>query len=357
MASPSPSAAPPAPGPVIITGHGRSGSNRVLDLFDCSAVTLCRNEPNEVPGSALAGLPDGFFFEDRGPDFEDALLDALAVAARSFSTRDRIGTSPKAWVPAWQRRVVGRGLLARGRLRGLLAPVAPGLAREEVTPGMLYGGARLDGAVPVFKILLSQGWLCGLLEARADFRVVHNIRDPHGFARSWWTRYLGPRDRARVFAECMVSVPRVLEELGGVPGDLSRPTDEALVEAEMWRWRYANEPLFVRYGDHPRYRHVLYAEASRDAGALARSLFAFAGLPYGAEERGRVLSMTNTMFATRPDVAPLDDAVLERVVQRVMDGSPLNALFDVDRRLAPAAPRAEGERRKAGLGAAVPQPG
>ncbi len=47
----------PTPPYALIAGQGRSGSSWLLDLFDLSSRTHCRNEPNEVRGSRLSALP------------------------------------------------------------------------------------------------------------------------------------------------------------------------------------------------------------------------------------------------------------------------------------------------------------
>ena len=40
----------------LIVGQGRSGTSWLLDLFDLSPQTFCRNEPYGINGSPLANL-------------------------------------------------------------------------------------------------------------------------------------------------------------------------------------------------------------------------------------------------------------------------------------------------------------
>ena len=42
----------------LITGQGRSGTNWLLELFDASSKTFCRNEPDRLEGSPLGLLAE-----------------------------------------------------------------------------------------------------------------------------------------------------------------------------------------------------------------------------------------------------------------------------------------------------------
>ncbi len=53
--------------PILISGKGRSGSNRLLDIFDASRETACRSEVNEIPGSAFHGIGGTLFADDFAP--------------------------------------------------------------------------------------------------------------------------------------------------------------------------------------------------------------------------------------------------------------------------------------------------
>jgi len=54
---------------VIVTGHGRSGSNLILDMLDCHEATFCRNESNKLKSSKLSRLPTPLLAEDLDSDF------------------------------------------------------------------------------------------------------------------------------------------------------------------------------------------------------------------------------------------------------------------------------------------------
>jgi len=311
---------------VVVTGHGRSGSNRVLDLFDCHEGTLCRNEPNEVPGGAMSRLPDGFFLGDLDAGFLPAWRHAVAVTGRSFSERDRIGACPKAWAGWAARAVVGRGVLARRRVRRAAGWLVPAWRESEWPASRLYG-AGADRALPVLKVLLCQGWIDAVFAAEPGLRVVHNVRDPAAFLRSWYRRYVPRRGERRVFEDNVATIDRILTHFGAAPGRFEAFSTEALVESELWRWRYVNEPLYGRLEGHERYALVRYREASADPVALARRLFAFAGLGLAPRHEARIAGLENTLFGRQPDAPTLDDAVLDAVAERVLADSPLRELF------------------------------
>ena len=314
---------------VIIAGHGRSGSNRLLDVFAASARTNCRNEPNEIEGSALAALPDGFFLFESNEQaaFLEAWGPARDFAARSIGERDRIAEGPKDWRSELARSTIGKHVLRRRRVRGALSPLNAEWAEGEWQADRFYASGAIDDALPVFKILLMQGWADALLRAETGTLVVHNLRDPDDFLRSWWHRYVAEVGTETVYADSARTLDRVVAAFGGARLYSEEGSAEATMEAELWRWRYVNEPLYVRHRDHPRYALVTYAEASRDPLGVAERLYALAGLELDEGARQRIGGMTNALFAPRRDALPVSDGALEAMKAHVLADSPLRAVL------------------------------
>ena len=104
---------------VIVVGHGRSGTNMVLDLFDCHRGTLCRNEPNELHGSAFTGLGDAMFGDPIPSDFADRWHAAVMQSMGSNGARDRFGTD-KNWLRGPLRARAGQAVMSKARLRAHL---------------------------------------------------------------------------------------------------------------------------------------------------------------------------------------------------------------------------------------------
>src|SRR4051812_20363205 len=81
---------------VLIAGQGRSGTNWLLEIFDRSPRTHCRNEPNECAGSALSELASGWTFDpELGAELEPVWDEAIARTAASFGDRDHAIPVPK----------------------------------------------------------------------------------------------------------------------------------------------------------------------------------------------------------------------------------------------------------------------
>ena len=83
---------PALPPHVLVVGHGRSGTNMVLDLLDCHRMSFCRNEPNELHGTAFTGLGDAMFGDPVPEDFAARWQRAVIRTARSNGARDRFDT-------------------------------------------------------------------------------------------------------------------------------------------------------------------------------------------------------------------------------------------------------------------------
>ena len=75
---------------VLIAGHGRSGTNWLLEILDQSRQTHCRNEPNECPGSAFFEVPTGRIHRPELDAELEAVWDqAVARTSTSFGMRDQ----------------------------------------------------------------------------------------------------------------------------------------------------------------------------------------------------------------------------------------------------------------------------
>lgn len=326
---------PPAPGfdpardrYLVVCGRGRSGTNLVLDILDAFADTVCRNEPNVVRGSALAALPADVMGRNIDAGFVDAWREALRRAAGLKSSRDRIGAAHKAHYVSPLHAALAERVLSRGRVRRALSPVAPGMAGEEWSPpAWLLRRDALARALPVFKILRQPHWLLRTHAEDPGQHVVHVVRPAVGFIRSWFNRYvaLAPGGERGVFDQNMKTARPIVAHFGArfLSGDaFSR---DALIESELWRWRYVNEKLMAGLGASARYRMVGYREASGDPVALAGGLAPWLGLDFDDAVRRRLARTENTLFA-RPHSETLDPALIERLARHVVADGPLSDL-------------------------------
>ncbi|MEO1013661.1 MAG: hypothetical protein AAFX08_00585 [Pseudomonadota bacterium] len=315
---------------VVIAGHGRSGSNRLLDVFDQHPRTLCRNEPNEASGSPFDALPGGFFLD--GPDrhgFIDAWRRAIAQAGRQASVRDRLAVECKDYAgPAWRRRIA-RPALARPRVRALAAFAAPALRQETFPAAPLFAAAAaLEQSLPVFKLLLKPGWLLTAFPEEPGMRLALNVRAPRPFLRSWRRRYVAAVGPEKVFADNHATLGRILDHFGESADRFDRFTEATLYESELWRWRYMNETLFTACRNDPRFALVTYEGFEESIAEEARRLYDLAGLEFDDAARTRVESMRNTLFRRAPSTGGDDAAPIDEAIKRVLSDSPLLDLWD-----------------------------
>lgn len=316
---------------VLVVGHGRSGTNMVLDLFDCHRMTFCRNEPNELHGSAFTGLGDPMFGDPAPADFTARWHDAVARTIRANGARDRFGTD-KAYFRSVLRARLGQAVMSRGRIRAQLLPRQDGATVEEwPCPAFYYDGAALARALPVLKILLAPAWTLRAHDLFDTQRVVHVIRPPESFVQSWWSRYVtgiggGPE---QVFADNQPSLRRILVHFGRAAEMPQGYSLRALVVSELWRWRYMNEVLAERLSASERYLPVPYEAVMADRLAWAEKIYAFAGLEMTEETRAQVTGMRNTLFGQRkpdglePDLvaAAMDEITADSAWWKTFGGS------------------------------------
>ncbi|SFI48549.1 sulfotransferase domain-containing protein [Albimonas pacifica] len=320
---------PPSRPYVVIAGSGRSGTNRLLDAFDLHPQTVCRSETEEMTGGDFAELPGATRFEEPlGEGFEGRWTRAVARARRRQSARDRIDAMDKTYYAGRpMARPVQRLLASRTIRRKVLGRVAPRLReREWDRPMFCTDAAALDAALLVLKIR-PPAWLLRTHAGDPDQLVLHQIREPRAYLNSWYNRWVVQGSGGeQVFRESMVLVPHLLADFGEDPARFAEYSEERLVESQMWIWRHLNETLHLGLRDSPRYRVVNYDAFDRAPVEEMEALLGFCGLPAPAPVLEKVGAMRNTLFGAHKG-GRLDPELCERVIARVLDGSPLPDLL------------------------------
>ena len=99
---------------VVVTGSGRSGTNRLLDILDMHGLTLCRSEVHALDGDfgklSVAASQDAL-----PADFSDQWSAAVASSIGKMSRRDRMKVDGKSYLNLAARVVVP--VLRKTRLR------------------------------------------------------------------------------------------------------------------------------------------------------------------------------------------------------------------------------------------------
>lgn len=313
---------------VVVTGHGRSGTNLVLDLLDTSADTICRNEANEVAGAHLNALEPGFFpFNTSAQEaFERLLHESIYYR----SARDRFLYRHKTF---YQRTPLALAYLYLLQFTHARAKLHPKSAHKEwKLPAMVYNQEALKTAVGVHKILLWPARLLAAQRALHTLRIIHVIRAPEAFLQSWYARYVlfHPRGAEYVFEENCLSGCHIASHFGRDTRALY--TDgyslEALLEGEAWRWRYVNEVMFDALKESPRYLLVNYADLMRSKSEVAEQVASFCGLEFSQRMHDRVGQNQNRLFTSR-NRQLLDPELVARISNRVLENSTLSTLFEL----------------------------
>ena len=284
----------------LLIGQGRSGTNYLLSLLDQSAATHCRNEPDQLDRSAFAALCEFRFFADDERRLAQGFEPAVRRAARCVGPRDHMAEVDKTWLRPGRRRAGYFLLRQRYRVvERLVRRRKPMDGRELVFPGWMVDAAALERSLHVFKLNAAVGLGAWALRARPEARVLHIVRHPGGFAKSWlkrWVRGEGGMDRGKGNADRLSDEERLREvarrdarwaRLFGDVESMSR------AEGELWWWRWANETLHAAGQANARYTHVLYEDLAREPEAVARRVFEACGLAWDAAIAARVRAISS----------------------------------------------------------------
>jgi hypothetical protein len=318
----------------LILGQGRSGTNWLLTLLNQSSLTHCRNEPDELPDSSLRRLtPFRFFIDD--PDALEAVFDdAVRGAALTVGPRDHIVRHGKRWLfPG----AAGLGTFyLRNRYRLIHKVLRPGYAingREIPFPRWMTTTGRLERAFHVFKLNAAVGIAGWVFEHRPEVKVLHIVRHPGGFTKSWltrwvngeWNRLPGAREEnERLARQRLLDLAERDEAWAARLGDVAAMD---FVEVELWWWRYCAERIRESGGDRPAYRLLTFEQLAADPPGIAREVFAHCGLPWSDRLANRIARISSSSGQIASAWKDRLEPEVVGTVERVLDGSALSSLW------------------------------
>jgi hypothetical protein len=312
----------------LLIGQGRSGTNYLLSLLDQSAATHCRNEPDQLDASALSRLSEFRFFVDDETRLAALFEPAVRQAARCVGPRDHMADVEKDWLRRGRRRAGYFWLRQRTRaVERLIHRRKPMDGKELVFPGWMVDTARLERAVHVFKLNAAAGLGAWALGARPDARVLHIVRHPGGFAKSWlsrWVRGEGGMGRGRGTADRYGGEERLREvarrdtRWAALLGDLDAI---GRAEGELWWWRYVNETLYAAGHGRERYTCVLYEELARDPVGVSKRAYAACGLAWSETLAARVRALSDGAESIAEAWKDQLEPELVALVEKVLHGS------------------------------------
>jgi hypothetical protein len=266
---------------ILISGYGKSGSKRLLRLFDLNPDTHCRNEPynyRDSPFHTLRQVPDTWVVcRGDSETIASRWREAVIWTASRFGDLDQLPPPHKSYATtvapfAW--RIIGSR-----RCRRALWFVAQEWQRDEWTPpAWLYDADRMRAAVTVLKLNQTPDLTTWALKNDPTTRVVHLLRHPGGVLHSWCERYLAVSDREIVTQKNRDRLRFVTEQEPHWRlrfGSIERMSAE---EAELWYWCYMNEAIHEIGVSCSSYNFVLDEDIARDAPTVVDMLMQRCGL-------------------------------------------------------------------------------
>jgi len=324
-----PAESPNVDSPVaFLLGMGRSGTNFLLDLLDTSPLTHCRNEPDELPGGALESWSEWKIHRSLGME-ADPWADIRLVIGRG-GERDRPIPPWKSWV----RKAASSS--ARALSKKGLRNLVPGLGGAEFRlPPALIRPEEFSKAVHVLKINAAPSVAEVFLEDSDHLepqraRVLHIVRNPAGFLRSWRRRWLAEHDHDEVLEANLARIEEVLRQDPEGGAFLSAFEEPNVHESELLFWRYCTQRIREAGRRRSGYLEVSYDELSRTPLTSLRVVFEFLDLPWTEDVTARIEEMTDrSVDIARAFEAELDDDALT-MFERTL-GPELCAEFELSR--------------------------
>ncbi len=324
--------AAPALDYALLVGQGRSGTNFLLALLDQSPRTHCRNEPDQLDRSALSALAEFRFFVDDEAKLARIFDPAIGEAALCVGPRDHAADLPKTWLRPLSRRAGFFYLRQRYRaVERLLRRRKPMDGRELRFPPWMADPERLAQSFHVFKLNAAVGVGAWALRRRPQARVLHIVRHPGGFAKSWlarWVKGEGGQERGAGTPDALRDEERLRAVLRREPhwarvmGDVDAMDR---VEGELWWWRYVNESLWREGRARASYRLTLYEDRVAQPLEATRAVFETCGLGWSEEIAGRVGRVARGAEGIARAWRDELDRRTVALVERVLDGSPMAA--------------------------------
>ena len=297
---------------IIICGTGRSGTNRMLDVFDFHESTLCRNEVHALD-THVGRLPRAEWDADLPHAFSSDWEDAIRSSASTQSARDRLRFADKNYLNKFAQ--LTGPLVRRRNVRRIVV----GRRQEWPIPSVWL--KKKEAILPVIKILSRGRWIAETHAAFPDQFVVHVLRNPKSVLQSWMNRFVMKESHSPevVFEQVKKRAKPIVEKFGGesVPDAFSI---ENLLYGQLWLWRNEHDSLAAALNGSPRYGIFDYDDYSSDPVSEAKRAFEFVGLPFEDHHATRINAMTNTLFS-KPHSSKVPDEIVRAQMIRVLKDS------------------------------------
>ncbi|MCA9212529.1 MAG: sulfotransferase domain-containing protein [Planctomycetales bacterium] len=311
----------------VIVGSGRSGSNRLLDMFDLSPRTLARNEADQVDGSPFSTLPRGNLPLPDSDQFVDDWQNAIDSSVLCQSVRDRIAEHPKVYIKEPLRKLIGRQFFRRNRVRSAIGSVFSIGGDEWRLPGWYLNKACVDQIVNVYKLNSCASWMRALFDANVPAKIIHNLREPHQFMASWYHRYFESQESDRVARENKVILTAAAQRDSFWADRCGDIASMSTIESQVMLWTYINESIHLAGRGKPNYRTVTYQQIDDASMQVSKDLYAFVGLEWTEDIGERVARMDNKLFKKRSELSSDAEREVDDALAKYLPQSALAQLF------------------------------
>lgn len=310
---------------IMISGHGRSGTNWLLEVLNLSSHTYCRNEPNELNDSHLNGLGSEWIIENDGAVLNDMWDRAIAITASSIGARDQKINRDKDFLRSFPKSIGVYRVVSSSRLRQLINKIAPAVRCHEWSASTLvFKRNQVHEALTVIKINQAPGWARWLLENRKHAGVLHIVRHPAGMLNSWKKRYLNKNVYEKVEAENRRRLNKIVglaPEWGARFGDIDSMSVE---ESELWFWCYSTETVHSAGQSNERYRLILFDDLACNPDEGVRGIYQFCGLEYTPDIFNQAKRLSENSKSIASSWKKTTSNQDRQKIARVCSGSPIS---------------------------------
>jgi hypothetical protein len=315
---------------IVISGHGRSGTNWLLEILDYSSRTHCRNEPDRLSGALLNELPNRIIGAQRSDNFSDAWDEAVREAQGWWGERDHPPPRRKDHMNEFARRSGLYSLFFKSRFRRVWNVLLTGYQGAHWRiPYWVCPPEKLKKALPVLKINQSPGWIEWVLAERPNTAVLHIVRHPGGMLNSWKNRYVAGRDQGSILEASRARLKEIAERDATWAQRFGDIDALNLLELELWFWRFETETVHEAGGQCDNYHLVRYEALASRSVNTAKELYCFCGLQWNSEIEALVAANSGgaAVIADKWRTQLSNQEVAS--IQRIMVGSPLRDWWDV----------------------------
>jgi hypothetical protein len=280
---------PPPPAPLqdqmlIVMGLPRSGTTWLAKIFDSHPETFYSHEPDT---RRFHDVP--LLLPREGADI---YREAMIREVRAFRSLRSLRVVAK--LPLFAKRYQ---LLPSVRARTVALAtlkIASRVAGSETVPRLISGSPD-DASLWVWKSIESSGRLGALIRAFPGARVVFIVRHPCGVAASLLRGEAsakfsaGPASADHGFFELLSATEEARSR--GLTFEAFRTMSS--IERIAWRWALLNEKAMAEAVGSEQCRLLRYEDLCTKPAAVARDLFAFAGLQWNNQTEEFISASTS----------------------------------------------------------------